>query len=132
MCTGDKEAVMKAVADIQKQYMIKINEEKSDSQFIGVTYEKIGDDIVILQPDTIKKLDKDFGPEVASMKNFASPAGAREHIVRNKDGEAIKPKQQKKYRSEAGILLWLMKHSRPDIYMSPVVPSNYQKQKSTC
>ena len=86
---------MKAVADIQKQYVIKINEEKSDSEFIGVTYEKIGDDIVISQPDTIKKLDKDFGSEVASMKNFASPAGAGEHIVRNKDGEAIEPEQQK-------------------------------------
>ena len=60
MCTGDKEAVMKAVADIQKQYVIKINEEKSDSEFIGVTYEKIGEDIVISQPNTIKKLDKDF------------------------------------------------------------------------
>ena len=35
--------------------------------------------------------------------------------MRNKDGEAIEPEQQKRYQSGAGILLWLMKHSRPDI-----------------
>ena len=80
-----------------------------------MTYEKVGDDILISQPDTIKKLEKDFRPEVTSMKDFVSPAGAGEHVVRNKDGEAIEHEQQKKYRSGAGIRLWLMKHSHPDI-----------------
>ena len=115
MCIGDKEAILKAVKDIQKQYTIKINEEKSDSEFIGVTYEKVGDDILISQPDTIKKLEKQFGPEVEQMKTYQSPARAGEHIVRLKEGDHVNPEEQKNYRSGAGMLLWLMKHSRPNI-----------------
>ena len=82
MCVGDKQAVMKAVEDIQRVYKIKINNEEDESEFVGVTYEKDGDKILISQPDTIKKLDKKFGDELKESKKYQTPAAAGETITR--------------------------------------------------
>ena len=114
--TGDKEAVLQAVDDIKEKYNIKINDEEPTNEFIGVTYEQMEDgSIQISQPDTIEKLRKQFEGAVSELKIYKSPAGTGETIIRNKEGISLPTEMQKSFRSGIGMLLWLMKHSRPDI-----------------
>ena len=54
--TGDKEAAEQTVVDIKKHFNIKRNKEEKDSKFVGVTYTKTDNGILMSQPDTIKKL----------------------------------------------------------------------------
>ena len=47
--------------------------------------------------------------------NYESPAFSGDHIVRKKEGNYLNTEMQQNYRSGVGMLLWLMKHSRPNI-----------------
>ena len=59
---------------------------------------------------------KKFGDEIKSMKNYKLPAGPREQVVRpEEDDIKMNEEEQGRYRSGVGMLLWLSKHSRPDI-----------------
>ena len=50
------------------------------------------------------------------MRNYDTPAGTNEIITRpEKSEELLNREGQENYRSGVGILLWLMKHTRPDI-----------------
>ena len=115
LCTGDKDTVLQAVKDIKEHYNIKENDEGPESEFVGVTYEQTPDGIVILQPDTIETLCIQFQDNIRDLKIYESPAGAGETIIRNKEGILLPPELQQSYRSGIEMLLWLMKHSRPDI-----------------
>jgi hypothetical protein len=52
---------------------------------------------------------------VADMRTYKTPAAPRTNIQRPKKGEIlISSEDQTKFRSGVGMLLYLVKHSRPD------------------
>jgi hypothetical protein len=64
----------------------------------------------------IKNLEEQFGPLVAGMTTYKKPAAPRTNIQRPEKGEIlISSKDQIKLRSGVGMLLYLVKHSPPDI-----------------
>jgi hypothetical protein len=64
----------------------------------------------------IKRPEEQFGPLVAEMRTYKTPATPRTNIQHPQKGEIlISSKDQTKFRSGVGILLYLVKHSRPDI-----------------
>ncbi|HSN66223.1 MAG TPA: reverse transcriptase domain-containing protein, partial [Fusibacter sp.] len=74
------------------------------------------DTIWIHQPKLIKNLKAHFGNLITTTRTFPSPASPKTVITRPKEGDpTISPEDQKKFRSGVGMLLYLVKHSRPDI-----------------
>ena len=70
----------------------------------------------IAQPDLIDKLQKTFGNKVNNLYNYKTPGPPGESVVRPKEqNELITNNDQKEFRSGVGMLLYLVKHSRPDI-----------------
>ena len=67
------------------------------------------------QPTIIKSLEKQFGEKVAKKKMTIAPE--TEGFIGGKGGDISKvdEKPQSMYRSGVGTLLYLTKHSRPDI-----------------
>ena len=67
------------------------------------------------QPTIIKSLEKEFGERVAKKKRTITPGTPR--IIGGMVGDIFKvdEKTQSMYRSGVGTLLYLTKHSRPDI-----------------
>jgi len=64
----------------------------------------------------VKKLEKKFGQMVANMQSYRTPGTPSQHIAKLKEEEmdkAISSEQQALYRSGVGMLLYLLKHSRP-------------------
>ena len=74
------------------------------------------DTLWIHQPKLIKNLKLNFGQLVESVKFYKTPAMPRTVILRPTAEETmLSAEDQKKYRSGVGMLLYLVKHSRPDI-----------------
>ena len=68
------------------------------------------------QPHLIKKLYSKFWSEVEKMQIYKAPGTPGMSIVRAKtEEEKVDKERQAKYRSGVGMLLYLVKHSRPDI-----------------
>ena len=68
----------------------------------------------IHQPHLIKKIEKKFGSMVKNLQTYKTPGTPGGSILRTTEMK-ITPEQQKIYRSGVGMLLYLVKHSRPDI-----------------
>ena len=70
----------------------------------------------IMQPHLIKNLEEKFSNEVNNLSNYGTPGTPRFKIVRPSDDiERIDPELQARYRSGVGMLLFLIKYSRPDL-----------------
>ena len=83
--------------------------------FVGCHIIESTDTIWIHQPKLIKHLDESFSKFLPN-KSYKTPAAPKSSIERSKELEGLLPKtEQTKYRSGLGMLLYLVKHSRPDI-----------------
>ena len=74
------------------------------------------DTLWIHQPKLIKNLKSHFGELIKSVRFYNTPAIPKSVIIRPKTDEMkLSEDKQKQYRSGVGMLLYLVKHSRPDI-----------------
>jgi hypothetical protein len=72
--------------------------------------------IRITQPHLIDNLDKKFCEAVNKLQSYITPGTPQFKVVRpNNELEVIKDDLQSRFRSDVGMLLYLIKHSRPDI-----------------
>jgi Reverse transcriptase (RNA-dependent DNA polymerase) len=72
--------------------------------------------LFIMQPHLIKNLEVKFGAEIVNLNNYGTPGTPRFKIVRpNENVDKIDPDLQARYRSGVGMLLFLIKYSRPDL-----------------
>ena len=68
------------------------------------------------QPHLIKKIKATFGDLVSGMPKYMTPGTPNKGIIRPSETDAkLSIEEQKVYRSGVGMLLYLVKHSRPDI-----------------
>ena len=75
---------------------------------------------ILLSDDRTKvwlgHLEKKYGEEVQKLYNYLTPGTPGLHQVREEDTSLILSKErQERYHSGIGMLLYLVKHSRPDI-----------------
>jgi hypothetical protein len=72
--------------------------------------------IHILQPALIKKMENVFKEEIKNLVTYATPGAPNEALIRpTSEDVLISTEEQTKFRSGVGMLLYLIKHSRPDI-----------------
>jgi hypothetical protein len=72
--------------------------------------------ILIHQPKLLKHLEADFKKLIGKPKQYSTPAGPKTIIMRPEKGDKLISKsEQTIYRSGVGMLLYLVKHSRPEI-----------------
>ncbi|MFM8622083.1 MAG: reverse transcriptase domain-containing protein, partial [Holophagaceae bacterium] len=111
---GDRKAVKKALDDIQGVFNITRSENVED--FIGCTIKRTGNKVLLSQPDLIKKMLEKFEEKIARLKGYETPASASSHVNRCIDEEdGLNDEDQQEFRSGVGSLLYLLKHSRPDL-----------------
>ena len=68
------------------------------------------------QSKLIKHLKQNFNDEVKHFRSFKTPAGPKTIVMRPlPDDPKLSEEQQSRYRSGVGMLLYLIKHSRPDL-----------------
>jgi hypothetical protein len=74
------------------------------------------DTIWIHQPNLLRDLKGKFGEIIGKGKPAATPGAPKTTVMRPQEGDVlIGPEMQTQFRSGVGMLLYLIKHSRPEI-----------------
>ena len=114
---GDKEAVEDAVESLKRVgFELKVNDDFKDYLSCEVLVDKSRKMAWLGQPHLLKKLDIKFGDKVKDLQEYRTPGSPGMGIIRPKDIEPkVDEEQHNLFRSGVGMLLYLVKYSRPDI-----------------
>jgi Reverse transcriptase (RNA-dependent DNA polymerase) len=113
---GTQETIDELVSGLSEDFKVKYLGQME--HFVGcrLIENKSKDTLWIHQPKLIKNLKLHFQQLVDSVKFYKTPAMPRTVIVRpSAEENKLNEERQTKYRSGVGMLLYLVKHSRPDI-----------------
>ena len=127
--TGPKNLVLKTVKEFTNLWDCKdLGELK---EYIGCRVERTPDWIRLTQPVKVQRFIDEFnctGDNGPSNRAPSTPAEPGSVLQFNKETESqVKPKVQSKYRSAVGILLHMMRWSRPDVLNATRELSRYMQ-----
>ena len=86
-------------------------------EYVGCKVEFLNKrELIMYQDGLVKKMLRIFGSEVEGLHNYDTPASTGYSVIRPTEEEpALSKEKQTRYRSGIGILMFLIKYSRPDI-----------------
>ena len=112
---GSEQDIEIVINDIEKHFKVKIEGDLKDYLSCEIRFSKDGKQAWIGQPHLIKKMEKLFEEEISKKMECQTPGTPGFTIIRDESIERIDQGKQSKYRTGVGMLLFLIKHSRPDI-----------------
>ena len=113
---GSKELIKEVLSALSKELIVKSLGPLKNFVGCHLIRSNDGKSIFIHQPKLLKHLEETFGQYVTGNKLYLTPAAPKTVIVRPEpDMPLITPSNQTLYRSGVGMLLYLVKHSRPDL-----------------
>ena len=111
---GDKKVLDTFKKEIKKYFVTKEDSKVEDD--MGCMIKKINGGILLHQSNLINKIKLQFEQEIKDIRDYRTPGVPGEGSIGVKDDEVcISVKEQFKYRSAVGMMLFLIKYSRPDI-----------------
>ena len=115
LCIGPKAAVDEFKADMKKHFCTK--EEGPMEEHVGCEVKRTGKHkLFMCQSNLINNLDRIFGDKVKGLTFRETPAGTGFTVtICQIPDQLVSLDEQRSYRSVVGILLYLVKFSRPDI-----------------
>ena len=112
---GKEEAIDDAIKVLQGHFQVKDPTSLEDYLGVQTVQSDDGKKAWLGQPTIIKSLEKQFGERVAKKKMTVTPGTPGFIGGKVDDISKVDEKTQSMYRSGVGTLLYLTKHSRPDI-----------------
>ena len=115
LCARHKEALDSFKKELKNHFSMK--EEGKLEEYVGCQIKKLNDHCIIMhQTELLRKIERIFNDDIKRMSSRDMPFGTNNRIVRPGEGEKLITKnEQTKYRSGIGMLLYLVKFSRPDL-----------------
>ena len=113
---GKKEQIQDFASKIQKEFSLKIQHNLTDYRGCEIHINKERTRGWLGQPSIIKSLEQKFGDRAMKERLSLTP-GTPSFIARRLKNpeDKVNPEEHETYRSGVGTLLYLTKHSRPDI-----------------
>ena len=117
LLVGHPKAIEDAIQQMKKHGLIlKIEDDLKDYLSCEIQFSKDRTKAWLGQPHLISNLESKFGNDVKKLREYKTPGTPNLNMVRNTDDKLALPKEkQSLYRSGVGMLLYLVKYSRPDI-----------------
>ena len=114
---GKRKAIDKLLAQIRaSELSITVEEGLDDYLSCEVQIDRSKKTAWIGQPHMVKKIVRTFEEETKGLQTYKTPGTPGFGIVSPKEGEAVlDADKQSRYRTGVGMLMYLIKHSRPDI-----------------
>ena len=113
---GKNEQIQDFASKIQKEFSLKIQHNLTD--YLGCEFHMNKERTKgwLGQPSIIKSLEQKFGDRAMKERLSLTPGTPRFTARRHENPEdKVNPEEHETYRSGVGTLLYLTKHSRPDI-----------------
>ena len=115
LTVGKLEDIKKLQEHMNKEGLTTKCEEVDEYLGCKVAFSKDGKKAWLGQPETIKKLEREFGEDVKKLKSYTVPGTPGIGVLRPSSKEdVLGPEEQSRYRSGVGMLLWINK-TRPDL-----------------
>ena len=117
LLVGHPAAIQDTIEQLRKNGLIlKIEDDLHDYLSCEIIFSSDRKSAWLGQPYLIANLEKKFGDQVKGLRTYLTPGTPSLNQNRPEDPALHLPaEKQKMYRSGVGMLLWLVKHSRPDI-----------------
>jgi hypothetical protein len=117
LCIGNTKMIDETIRLLTKEGLtLKVEDTLKDYLSCEILFAKDGKKAWIGQPHLMKNLIQKFGKIASTMQVYNTPGTPGKGILKVKDDKAkITQQEQSLYRSGVGMLLYLVKHSRPDI-----------------
>ena len=112
---GNDEAIEAVIRDIEDSgFKLKVSGELDDYLSCEITFNEDGSVAWIQQPHLVEKIEIKFWDLVKNLQKYKTPGSQGITILRNPDA-VIPPFEHALYQSGTGMLLYLVKHLRPDL-----------------
>jgi hypothetical protein len=117
LIVGHPEAIDHTIEQLKKNgFVVKVEDDLKDYLSCEIRFNFERTKAWLGQPHLLANLERKFGKDVHCMRGTKTPGTPSFGIVRPiNENEKISSEKQKLYRSGVGMLLYLVKHSRPDI-----------------
>ena len=116
LIVGNEEAIVMTVAQLKTKVLLK--DVGPLAEYVGCTVVKDPHKkkLWMWQPDLITKMEGIFKEHIQKLKVYKTPATPGQITLRSEDpSEVVDPETHTLYRSGVGMLLYLVKFSRPEI-----------------
>ena len=115
-CLGNEDVLNESIELLQRHFKIKIEDDTNDYLSCEILYNKNLTKCWIGQPHMVKKIIKTFGEEINKRSYVDTPGTPGLSLIKEIDDDNKIPQElQSRYRTGVGMLLFLIKHSRPDL-----------------
>ena len=116
LCIGNKEAIDEKVEELKKKGLnLKVDKNLKDYLSCEIHFSSNRRSAILHQSHIIKSIRKEFGKDVEGMQEYKTPGTPGQGMVRGSDGVTVTSDEQRRFRMGIGKLLYLVKHTRPDI-----------------
>jgi uncharacterized protein YdaT len=116
---GNENLIKETIQGIVKWGLnVKIEDDLSDYLSCTTVFNKNKTKAWLGQPHMVRKIADKFGDMVQNLQTYRTPGTPNQGIIRAPKGgivEKVDPADHSLYRTGVGMLLFLVKHSRPDI-----------------
>ena len=116
-CIGDKEAIEEVIGLIKENgFTVKVEYDMTDYLSCNILFSKDKKKAWLGQPHLMKKIKEKFSEMTNNVKSHKTPGNPNNGLIRSKeDDPSVSKEEHAIYRSGVGMLLYLVKHSRPDL-----------------
>ena len=113
--SGTTRSLDKLENQIKKFFTLKVEKDPQDYLGCEMRFDSDLKNGWLGQPTIIKSLKSKFGNLTQKLKNYRTPGTPGFTVIRSELQDVIEDDLQKLYRTGVGTLLYLVKHSQPDI-----------------
>ena len=116
LCIGHETAIDKMIDKLRKRDLnLTIDRELKDYLSCEIHFSSDRKKAVLHQSHIIESLKKEFGTEVQNLQEYTTPGTPGQGMSRCDGKVSVSPADQTRFRMGVGKLLYLVKHTRPDI-----------------
>jgi hypothetical protein len=116
LCIGDKTAINDMVDKLRKRDLkLKVDDELRDYLSCEIHFSPDRKSVLLHQGHIIRSIASEFEQEVQNLQVYKTPGTPGVGMIRDPNGVSVTEAEQSRYRMGVGKLLYLVKHTRPDI-----------------
>jgi hypothetical protein len=116
LCIGDDAAIEDLIDSLKSHGLnLKVDRDLRDYLSCEIHFSHDKSKAILHQSHIIKSLKSEFNNEIKNLQTYKTPGTPGQGMIRSQEGVSVSDTDHRRYRMGVGKLLYLVKHTRPDI-----------------